>query len=170
MSMMIARLRGPGPAPALAALHREGFARPWDAADFAALMADDAVVAHGLRLGPSLAGFALSRLVLDEAEILTLAVAAAERGGGLGRALLEAHLADLFAAGAREVHLEVAETNAPARALYASAGFSALGSRPAYYPAPAGAPGPALRLALALPEGRPAPAGAGMDRPRRACL
>lgn len=170
MSMRIARLEGAGPAPALASLHREGFPRPWDAADFAALLADATVVAHGLRLGPTFAGFALSRRVLDEAEILTLAVAAAERGRGLGRALLGAHLADLIAGGARSVHLEVAETNAPARALYAGLGFSGLGSRPAYYPAPAGGPGPALRLALAVPEGRPAPAGAGMDRPGRACL
>lgn len=51
-------------------------------------------------------------------------VAPEARGGGLGRALLDAALAALAAAGGLEqVHLTATTTNAPALALYRSAGF-----------------------------------------------
>lgn len=52
-----------------------------------------------------------------------VAVTAAARGKGVGRAMLEQVIADAAAAGASAVSLEVREDNAPARHLYASLGF-----------------------------------------------
>lgn len=52
-----------------------------------------------------------------------VAVSAAARGKGVGRALLERVIADATDAGASAVSLEVRQDNAPARHLYASLGF-----------------------------------------------
>lgn len=94
-------------------------------------------------------GFALFALAADEAEVLTLAVAPGARRRGLGAALLAAAAAAAAARGARSIHLEVAEDNAAARALYARAGFAETGRRRGYYARPGGRTD-ALRLRRAL--------------------
>jgi ribosomal-protein-alanine N-acetyltransferase len=78
------------------------------------------------------AGFFLSRGVLDEEELLLLAVDPTERGKGLGAALLERFVSEARARGARRLFLEMRRGN-PAAALYEAHGFRAVGVRPAYY-------------------------------------
>lgn len=78
-------------------------------------------------------GMVLARTVADEAEILTLAVAPARRGRGVGRALLAAAMRSAAGAGAIGMFLEVSVTNTAARRLYADAGFSEVGRRRKYY-------------------------------------
>lgn len=68
-----------------------------------------------------------------DADIQTLAIAAADRGSGRGRALLRALLAEAAQRGAREVFLEVRADNPPATALYVSEGFCEIGRRRGYY-------------------------------------
>jgi [ribosomal protein S18]-alanine N-acetyltransferase len=125
----------PGDAPALARIHAEAFARPWDAHDLERMLTDPAMVADGIFMGASARplGFALSRQVLDEAEILTIAVTRRVQWRGFGRTLLAAHLAHLAANGAKILFLEVEETNTPAIALYRRFGFSDAGRREGYY-------------------------------------
>jgi len=116
-------------APVLALMHAVAFPHdPWDALSFATLLAQPGV----LGLVDERGGFLLLRLVLDEAEVLTIGVTAPRQG--LGEALMRAGLAEATARGGRDMHLEVAETNAPARALYAKLGFTQVGRRRAYYP------------------------------------
>lgn len=118
-------------APALAALHAASFPpdEQWDADAIRMLL--------GLQGGFGLlrpgAGFVLARVAADEAEILTLAVIPAARRLGHGGALLAGAMAAAAARGAVTMFLEVAEHNAAARALYATAGFAAAGRRPRYY-------------------------------------
>ena len=57
-------------------------------------------------------------MAADEAEILSIAVAASHRGRGLSRDLLLTHLGHLAGRGVRAVFLEVEENNQPARRLY----------------------------------------------------
>ncbi len=64
---------------------------------------------------------------------MTLAVAAAARRRGLGRRLLARFEAAAAARGAEAAFLEVAEDNAPARALYLAAGWVEAGRRRRYY-------------------------------------
>lgn len=78
------------------------------------------------------AGFALTRTIMDEAELLLLAVAPAHRGRGVGGALLRAAIEDCRAAGAERLHLEVRGGN-PAVRLYEAAGFARIGERRGYY-------------------------------------
>lgn len=127
-------LTRPGDGAILAGLHRQSFDTPWDEAAFEALLRQQGVI--GIRHSD---GFILSRAIVDEAEILTLAVRPEARRSGLGLRLVEA--AAQFAARmqARNLFLEVAEDNPAARALYAKAGFRTQGRRRAYY-ARSGAP------------------------------
>ncbi|WP_292024553.1 MULTISPECIES: ribosomal protein S18-alanine N-acetyltransferase [unclassified Brevundimonas] len=118
---------------ALAALHAEAFSAPWDARAFADLLAQPGVL---LRIEAD--GFILIRVVLDEAEILTLAVRPGARRQGLGRRLVERACVAAKDAGAETLFLEVAEDNAAARVLYARAGFVEIGRRKAYYAGPDG--------------------------------
>jgi ribosomal-protein-alanine N-acetyltransferase len=120
-----------GDAEALAALHAQAFppAQAWSADAFSRLLALPGVFGS-LAEGE---GFALLRAVLDEAEILTIAVVPGARRRGLGAALLEAGLAGAAGLGARACFLEVAAGNAGGRALYVAAGFVPVGRRPGYY-------------------------------------
>jgi [ribosomal protein S18]-alanine N-acetyltransferase len=133
-------------AAALAALHGAAFRRGWSEDEFERLLLDKAVIAHRAMIGATLAGFIVSRLAAREAEILSVAVAPARRGGGLARRLLDLHLRRLAGLGTTAIFLEVDEDNAPARRLYARAGFREVGRRPAYYAHGPQAPSNALVL------------------------
>lgn len=115
---------------ALAALHTAAMTdpRPWTAAEFTALLARP-----GAALLAEPQGFALIHTAAGEAELLTIAVAPPARRQGMGRRLLAQALARAAAQGADAMFLEVAETNAAARALYAGAGFAPVGRRRGYY-------------------------------------
>ena len=126
-------------APALARLHKASFHRGWDVGEFETLLADHSVLAHRLRMGRTVAGFILSRMAADEAEILSVAIAPNLRGRGLSRQLVQTHLGYLAGTGIRTVFLEVEENNRPARALYARAGFGTVGRRERYYKDDSGA-------------------------------
>ena len=77
-------------------------------------------------------GFALTRGVLDEAELLLLAVAPEARRRGVGAALLRAVMADCATRKISRIHLEVRAGN-DAIKLYSSSGFSKIGERRDYY-------------------------------------
>jgi ribosomal-protein-alanine N-acetyltransferase len=139
-------------APILSALHGESFPVGWSAAACADLLntpGTSAVLADG--------GFAVIRTVLDEAELLTLAVAPAARRQGLGRRLLDAAMRQARSEGADTVHLEVAASNAPALRLYEQAGFERSGLRRNYYARPNGAAEDAVLMRRALNTSDPSP-------------
>jgi ribosomal-protein-alanine N-acetyltransferase len=133
-------------AAAIAALHGVSFARGWSEQEVETLMTDRHVMAHRAMNGSTMTGFILSRLVEDEAEILSVAVANARRGRGLARNLLNLHMRRLAGLGARAIFLEVDEHNAPAIRLYDRAGFHEISRRPNYYPGSGGKAAAALVL------------------------
>lgn len=141
----------PRDAGAIAALHAAAFHRGWSEHEVETLLLDRAVLAHRALLSGKLAGFILSRRAADEAEILSVAVAGARRGRGIGRGLLTLHLRRLAGLGIASVFLEVDENNAPAIKLYRRAGFHDVGRRPNYYPGPDGKAAAALVLRRDLP-------------------
>ena len=118
---------------ALAQLHGASFHRGWGEGEFDAMLREPNTLVHRLRRGNKVIGFAVSRMAADEAEILSIAVAARERGRGLSRGLLATHLGHLAGRGIRTVFLEVEENNQPATRLYAKAGFAVVGRRERYY-------------------------------------
>jgi ribosomal-protein-alanine N-acetyltransferase len=136
----------------LAEIHATAFARPWSAGEFEAFMIDAGIRLDGLFLGRATqpAGFVVTRCVLDEAEILSVALAREVRGRGHSHPLMAYHLQNLAHAGIRQVHLEVEEGNAPALALYARLGFVQRGTRTGYYARPDGTRADARSMSIDL--------------------
>ncbi|MDX1786112.1 MAG: GNAT family N-acetyltransferase [Roseovarius sp.] len=123
----------------------DGQGRAWRADEFADLIATDQVLCAG-----DMHGFALARLIVDEAELLTLATHPTHRRQGRARRLLATLEADLLARGAVRLFLEVAEDNAPARALYHAAAYVETARRAKYYARPSGGRVDALILSKPL--------------------
>jgi [ribosomal protein S18]-alanine N-acetyltransferase len=78
------------------------------------------------------AGFALSRSIADEAELLLLATRPAARRRGVAGALLRAMIDEAQGRGVARVHLEVRSGN-DAVWLYRREGFEKVGERRDYY-------------------------------------
>ena len=125
-------------AEALAAVHAAAFDVAWSAHEIGSFLAGPGGFAFAAEDEGVLTAFIQCRAIVDEAEVLTLAVAPASRRVGLARALLETAAAAAMAKGAARLFLEVAADNASAIALYQSAGFTELGRRAGYYQGPVG--------------------------------
>jgi [ribosomal protein S18]-alanine N-acetyltransferase len=80
-----------------------------------------------------LTGYAGLLVAANQADVVTLAVAADRWGQGAGSALLEALLAEAVRRGCTEVFLEVRADNTRAQRLYRRYGFSQIGIRKGYY-------------------------------------
>lgn len=78
-------------------------------------------------------GFAFLRAMLDEAEVLRIAVLPDERKKGIGQALLARLTKEAYETGVQSIFLEVREKNTSARALYEKNGFTAYNRRKNYY-------------------------------------
>ena len=123
---------GPEAAELLASLHARAFDKPWSAAEIAKLMESAAVFAMLARKGEP-QGFAMAWAAAGDAELLTLAVVPEARRRGVAASLVGAVGAAALVRGAASMHLEVAEDNTAARALYAKLGYEEAGRRHAYY-------------------------------------
>jgi ribosomal-protein-alanine N-acetyltransferase len=145
MTAVLIRPAAAGDAAAMAGLHGRCFAEGWDEAAFRALLVAPGALGHLAVAADALAGLALLRIVADEGEVITFAVAPQWRRRGIGSALL---------AGA-------AVNNAAAQALYRRAGFVAVGRRRGYYGDGGDAAILARTLAADLSEGDPPPAPCG---------
>jgi [ribosomal protein S18]-alanine N-acetyltransferase len=134
----------------LAVLHALSFAHGWDVYAFQSLLTEKSTYAHGLFKGRDTTpiGFILSRQVLDEAEILTIALHPQWRGRKLSPLLLEPHLAALRQEGVEKLFLEVDEANHVALRLYTRHGFEIIGRREAYYATPTGQRAAAITMRL----------------------
>jgi len=123
---------------AVAAIERRAFSDPWSANSFRALFGNPLVhfaVAEDAITGVVL-GYVVAWFVVDEAEIANLAVSDQARHAGIGARLLDHAVAAAEQRQCRVVFLEVRESNAAARALYASRGFEVAGRRSKYYRKP----------------------------------
>ena len=124
--------------PVLAALHEEGFDSPWPTQAFADLLSQHTV--GGWIAGPDEpVGFILVQTAADESEILTLVVAPAHRRCGIARQLITQAIQQGKSKRTLVFHLEVAEDNTAAIALYEDLGFASTGRRRNYYARPDGA-------------------------------
>jgi ribosomal-protein-alanine N-acetyltransferase len=140
-----------GDAKELARIHAQSFYRGWPVEEFVGFLNDGASPVYiACDARRRIAGFALIRNVLDESELLTIAVDPKWRGKGLGRALLNAVFADLMLSPARRMFLEVDEQNLSALRLYQKLGFATISSRKGYYPRPDGSAATALVMARDL--------------------
>lgn len=86
--------------------------------------------------GEKVAGFLILSAVLDEAEILEVAVSEDLRRNGIGSELMDEVFVWCAENGISHIFLEVRESNSPARAYYKKYGFVENGVRKNYYSHP----------------------------------
>jgi ribosomal-protein-alanine N-acetyltransferase len=108
------------------------YGEAWTAPQCAGLMPMPGVWLSLARDGDGVIGFALGRLVADEAELLLLGVKRASQRIGAGELLVQRFVSVARAKGAKRLHLEVRDGNHAVK-LYARAGFSPVGRRKNYY-------------------------------------
>lgn len=125
------------------------FGEGWTAPQCAGLLPSHGVWLTIARIQGDVIGFALSRIVLDEAELLLLAVKKQWQGHGFGQLLLDSYIDAAEQRGARKLHLEVRQGNHAVN-LYKRAGFSEVGRRKAYYSGRDGQTYDALTLARSI--------------------
>ncbi len=138
---------GPGDLEAVVALERAMFPAPWTREQYAYGLAHGVLALCGITSGGRLLAYCSWYRVVDEAEIVNIAVSPGNRRCGLGRRLLRSVLQSAVKKGINQVFLEVRESNLAAVNLYASLGFRQTGRRRKYYPDTGE---DALTMALAL--------------------
>ena len=141
----------PRDADAVARLHAASFYRGWPRQDIEAYLLDpDTPTLVACDARHKVAGFAMLRLLGDDAELMTIAVEPKYGGKGLGQALMRACFEDLLMTPARRMVLEVAGDNPAAIRLYQKLGFTKLSERKGYYARPDGQPATAFVMARPL--------------------
>ena len=92
-------------------------------------------------------GFSLYRTIVDDSELLLLAVSPSSQHKGIGQTLLRDFIEDSKKNGASKIHLEVRDGN-PAIRIYEAAGFEQANRRRNYYHGRDGATFDALTFVL----------------------
>jgi ribosomal-protein-alanine N-acetyltransferase len=108
------------------------FGEAWTMPQLAGVMMMPGTWLTVARLDAAPLGFALIRSVLDECELLLLAVDPLWRGRGIGETLLRHSLLTARRRGITSMNLEVRSTNKAVK-LYEKSGFEYVHRRPGYY-------------------------------------
>jgi len=106
---------------------------PWTRGNFADALNGGYICRVDETENGGIRGYAILMQAVDEAELLTIGVAAAQQCKGLGRAMLSGMLNAARDKNMQRVFLEVRPSNVAAIALYRSAGFNEIGVRRGYY-------------------------------------
>lgn len=122
--------------PQIAALERACFSDPWSERSILSELDNPLSLWLTAVDGDRVAGYIGSQTVLEESDMLNLAVSPDYRRQGIGRALVMTLIDRLRQQGSRSITLEVRASNLPAGRLYESLGFSQAGLRKGYYEKP----------------------------------
>jgi [ribosomal protein S18]-alanine N-acetyltransferase len=109
------------------------FPRAWTREHFLAEIGSERGTPVVVELDGRVAGYLCLTVLLDEAEILDVAVDPALQGRGIGAQLVQWACDEAIQRGARLLLLEVRATSQPAIALYERFGFQRIALRKAYY-------------------------------------
>ena len=121
---------------AVAALEKTCFSDPWSEKSVKSELENPLSLWLVAMEGDRLAGYVGSQTVMDETDMMNVAVHPDFRRQGVARALILALIGELKKRGSRCLTLEVRASNDPARALYESLGFAHVGTRRNYYQNP----------------------------------
>ena len=119
--------------PQVAALEKMSFCDPWSENSVASELENPLSRWLVAVEGEQVLGYVGSQTVLDESDMMNLAVDPAFRRRGIARALVLALIEELRKMGSRQLTLEVRVSNESAQALYAQLGFERVGRRKNYY-------------------------------------
>jgi [ribosomal protein S18]-alanine N-acetyltransferase len=121
---------------AILAIEKRVFSDPWSPESFAPEFTDPYSWFCVAESDGMVMGYAIARIVARQGEIANIAVDPIHQRTGLGGKLLDAAIEAADAAECEAVWLEVRISNEPARKLYESRGFDAIGRRRGYYRTP----------------------------------
>jgi len=129
-------LLAPEHVPAVAELEQLCFSAPWSEKAIASELTNPLSLWLVALDEEQLVGYVGSQSVLDEADMMNIAVDPRYRRNGIAQELVSALVAALSERAVRILTLEVRASNEPAKALYAKLGFEEVGRRFNYYRAP----------------------------------
>ena len=112
------------------------FSVPWSKEGFFTFLIKDESMFFVVEEKGKILGYCSMQIVLDEGDILNVAVRRERQKEGIGYFLVDSMLMMAEARGVRTVHLEVREGNDTARRLYQRLGFTEDGLRKNYYTNP----------------------------------
>lgn len=135
---------------AVMAIEAAAYAFPWTRGNFIDSLAAGYPARVLLDAQRQLLGYFIAMPGVDEMHLLNITVAPAEQGRGHARFMIDALIPLCHGHGARELWLEVRESNERARAMYLRLGFTAVGLRKGYYPAPFGRREDAVVMSLKI--------------------
>lgn len=119
--------------PQVAALEEACFSDPWSAQILSNELQNELSLWLVAKDGDTVLGYVGSQSVLDEADMMNLAVRETVRRQGIARLLVLSLCRRLHEKGVMSLTLEVRDSNEPAIRLYSSLGFLQVGRRPNYY-------------------------------------
>lgn len=114
-------------------IEQSSFPLPWKREHFLQEIEAPHSFPFVVEIDGQVAGYVCLMSLFEEAQILDIAVAAEQRGRGVGRLLMEKALAVAREKGAEIMALEVRESGAAAIGLYQALGFRQVGIRANYY-------------------------------------
>ena len=117
----------------IAQLEAQCFSDPWSEKSIASELENPLSLWLVAEENGQVFGYVGSQTVLDESDMMNVAVDPRFRRQGIARALIETLIAELAKMGSRCLRLEVRVSNENARALYERMGFRQLGLRKNYY-------------------------------------
>ncbi len=127
----------PEDVPAIASLEAECFSEPWSEQAFLdALKQPEALMMTAIGMGNNPMGYCGIYLSADEGEITNVAVHPDYRKQGIADVILTEVLSEAWKRGAKNIYLEVRESNLPAQKLYEKHGFVSCGIRKKFYRKP----------------------------------
>ena len=119
--------------PQVAELEKLCFSDPWSENSVASELKNPLALWLVAVEGEQVAGYIGSQTVMDETDMMNVAVHPQFRRRGLGEQIVTELVSHLKEKGSRSLTLEVRASNAPAIALYEKLGFLQVGRRKNYY-------------------------------------
>ena len=117
----------------IAQLEKICFSDPWSEKSVASELDNKLAFWLVAAEGDTVAGYIGSQTVIDETDMMNVAVHPDFRRKGIAEALVNTLVGNLKKMGSRCLTLEVRASNAPAIALYEKLGFAEIGRRKNYY-------------------------------------
>ena len=117
----------------IAQLEKICFSDPWSERSIASELDNNLAFWLVAVEGETVAGYIGSQTVMEETDMMNVAVHPVFRRQGIAEALVNGLVEHLKAMGSRCLTLEVRASNAPAIALYEKLGFTEIGRRKNYY-------------------------------------
>ncbi len=119
---------------AVEAIERSVYTHPWTIGNFTDSL-EAGYHCWIMERAGHVAGYSVVMIAVEEAHLLNLSIAAPLQRQGLGSELLRFVIKLARDYAAQTIYLEVRESNAAGRGLYAQHGFAEIGLRRDYYPA-----------------------------------